>query len=496
MKKSRVYYSQIILVLMLLATGTSNGQEMLGVAFSNYSGVSSAAINPAFLTGTRVFMDINLFSGNFSFANNAFYFEPGNRTIRKVLNSDTTAFNSGRFNWGRSYNYYNNTHDKYITSNVKIVGPSIMIQAGDHAFGLTTAFRSMHSGNHIPYGIPITAYEGISYEPYHGTEFNNSNYDFISMTWSELGLSYAYNFYNFYSNRLTFGITAKALLGYEGAYLNMHNANYVIENDRDVNFINVDADIGFALPVGYGDEFEYDLAPLVKGYGAGFDIGFVYTKLKSTVVYERDDKLCARPYNDYKYKIGFSILDIGVISFTENAELHEFNNVSKDWKEFDTIHFKGIDYALSVYSEVFYGDPEASQTGNKISIGLPATLSFQFDYHLKQRIYISALWMHPLRINSRTIWRPAQLAVIPRYENRYFGISVPFSLFNYTDPRLGLAIRVYSMTIGTDRFGSLLGISNLNGMDIYFSFRFNIGKGACASYTRGACKNQNFGNDW
>ena len=484
-------------MLVMFTSSTVNGQEMLGVAFSIYSGISSAALNPAMLTGTRVYIDVNIISGDVSYANDMIYFAPENRTLLKAYRQDTSIFNNGRFNWNRSFNYYRNTNDKYFASNVKIIGPSLMLQADRHAFGFSTSFRSFHSGNHIPYTMPVIMYEGLSYEPYHGQEVDNSEYSFVSLTWSEIGLSYAYNFYDLYSNRLTFGITAKALFGYEGGYIDMQDANYIIHNEDDVEFINIDANIAYALPFGYDTVFETDYAPLVKGYGAGFDIGFVFTKLKSTLVYERDDKLCAQPYNDYKYKIGISFLDIGSITFKDNAELHRFDNVSKYWVDFDTIQFKGIKDAVQVYSRGFYdGDPDASLVDDKITVGLPATISLQFDYHVRPRLYISALWMHPLKFNSRTLWRPAQLAVIPRYENRFFGVSLPVSLFNYEDPRIGVAFRIYTMTIGTDRLGSLLGVSNFNGMDIYFSFRFNIGKGACSTYQKGACSNERFGNDW
>lgn len=496
MKKWGSKISGTLIVLLLLSVNSLHSQEMLGVAFSNYGGISSAALNPALLTGTRVFIDLNVFSGNTSVANDMFYFPAENRTIRNAIKLDTSALFNGRFNWGRSYNYYDNTNDKYLAANVKLIGPSMMIQADRHAFGFTTAFRTVQSGNHIPYGLPITFYEGLSWEEFHGQEFDDDNYDFVSLSWSEIGFTYAYNFYDLYSNRFTFGISAKALMGYEGGYINMRNTNYVIENEYDVNFKNIDADIGYSLPISYGEDFELNTQPLVKGYGAGFDFGVVYTKLKSTVVYEGEDKLCAKPYNDYLFKIGFSLLDIGAITFTNNAELHQFNNVSKDWKQFDTIRFKGIQYAMKNYSRGFYGHEDSSYAGDRITIGLPATVSLQFDYHIRQRLYISALWMHPLRFNSRTSWRPSQIAIVPRYENRYFGVSVPFSLFNYTDPRIGLAVRVYSITIGTDRLGSMLGLSNFNGMDIYFSFRFNIGKGACSTFQRGACTNSTFGSDW
>ncbi len=497
MKKWRIYVTGLLLTLVLFIANGAKGQEMLGVVFSNYTGVSTAAINPALLTGTRVFMDVNIIGGNATFANDMIYFSPDNNTIRKAINQDSTIFTGGRFNWGRTFNYYNNTNDKYFAATLKIIGPSMMLQAGRHAFGFATSFRSFQTGKNIPYGIPITSYEGLSYPEFHGVEFDDIDFDFVSLTWSEIGFSYAYDFYDLYSNRFTFGITLKGLLGHEGGYINMRNSSYVIENEQDVNFKNIDADIGFALPYSYDTTYTTDFDPPVKGYGAGFDFGLVFTKLKSTVVWEGEEKLCARPYNDYDFKIGISILDVGAITFTKDTELHKFDNVSKNWIDFDTIQFKGIHYAMQVYSKGFYnGDPDASYEGDQIRVWLPATLSLQFEYHLKQRIYLSALWMHPLRFNSRTVWRPAQLAFIPRYENRYFGVSVPVSLFDYKDPRIGLAVRVYSLTIGTDRLGSLLGVSNFNGMDIYFSFRFNIGKGSCISYKKGACSNSDFGNDW
>jgi hypothetical protein len=497
MKKWRIHVAGLLLTLMLLATGHVRSQEMLGVVFSNYTGVSTAAINPALLTGTRVFMDVNIFGGVASAANNMYYFQSNNRTIRRLFSLDTTVFSGGRFNWGRSYNYYNNTQDKYLTTSIKVIGPSMMLQAGRHAFGFSTALRTFQSVKNVPYGIPISIYEGLSYPELYGVEFTDINFDFVSLTWSEIGLSYAYDFYDLYSNRLTFGLTLKGLLGYQGGYINMRNSSYVIENETDVNFKNIDVDIGFSLPYSYDTVYEPDLDPLIKGYGAGFDFGIVFTKLRSTVVWEGEDKLCARPYNDYFFKVGLSILDVGAIAFTEDAELHKFDNVSKDWDLYDTIRFKGIHYALDVYNKGFYnGETGVSYSGDQFRVYLPATISLQFEYHLKRRIYLSALWMHPLRFNSRTVWRPAQIAFIPRYENRYFGVSIPLSLFDYKDPRLGLAVRVYSLTLGTDRLGSLLGISNLNGMDFYFSFRFNIGKGSCISFKKGACSNSTFGNEW
>jgi len=496
MKKFNRHLSHTMLAIFLFIANYSSAQEMLGVSFSLYSGISTAAINPALLTGTRVYMDVNIFGGNVSLANNMLYFEPTNRTISKAINLDTNFFKSGTYEYGRSYTCYDNQDEKYLTSSVKLTGPSMMLQAGRHAFGFTTNIRSFNSGNQIPYHMVHAFYHGTKHEPLHNKNFIEDKYSFVSMTWSELGLSYAYNLYDLFSNRVTIGFTAKALFGYEGGYMIMHNTNYTILDSKTVDFKSVDAEIGFAIPMSYENEYATDFGPLVKGYGAGFDVGIAFTKMKSSYTLKGEDRLCARPYNDFVYKIGLSLLDVGSITFTKDTELHKFDNVSAYWEQIDTVRFRGIHDALETYSKGFAGDPNASYSGDRIKVFLPATVSLQFDYHLKRYLFVSALWMHPVKFNDRTPWRPSQVAVVPRYENRYLGVSIPVSLFNYSEPRIGLAVRVYSFTIGTDRIGSLLGISSFNGMDFYFSFHFNIGKGACMSYDRGACSNRKFGSDW
>ena len=500
MRRLRFKLSILLLVLLLLSGIHTKGQEMLGVAFSVYNGVSSASLNPAFLTGTKVYMDVNAMSGDFSLANDMVYFPSENNTLIKSMHGDSSVYRNGMYKWGRAFNYYDNKHNKYFASNVKIQGPSIMMQVDKHAFGITTAFRSFQSGNKIPYQIPITLYEGIEYQKLQGVEFDDDPYSFASMAWSEIGLSYAYNIYDRYSNRLTLGVSAKALFGHQGAYVSVKNSNYIVEDmytkGKTVDFKNLDMEAGFALPVSYGTEFEMDLRPVAKGYGMGVDIGLVYTKLKSKIVYERKGKICEKPYVEYKYKIGISLLDLGGIMFSHDTQLHKFTNVSKYWEHFDTIRFSGINYGVRNYSNGFYGDPDASYAGSKMRIMLPATISLQFDYHLTRRVYLAGLWMHPIKFSPNTLWRPSQIAFVPRYESRLVGVSLPISLFNYQEPRVGLAVRLYSFTIGTERLGSLLGISNFNGTNIYFSIRFNLCKGACSTYKTGACQSNGFGERW
>jgi len=468
----------LLFVTSLFITKFVHGQDLNGLIFSEYSGISGGMINPALLTGSKVYMDVNIIGGSVAASNNMAYFQPENKTLSKIFKMDTLNFNDGDFKYDRTYNYYDNKDDKYLNTNIKVLGPSAMVQYGHHAFGLNTSFRSVHSTNNVPYEMPIIAYEGLGFEEYRGVEFDEYNYSMVSMTWSELSLSYAYDLINYYDNKFTAGITVKGLFGHEGAYVAMEHANYTIQDSRSIDFHDVDAEIGLSIP--FNDKtYSVDMEPLIRGYGVGFDIGFVFTKKESIYDHQGYNSLCSRPFQDYIYRIGLSILDLGSISFNKDTELYKFKDANANWVDFDTTHFTGFGETLEKYSQALYGDGDQVYAGDKMKIGLPTVVSLQFDAKLKDKFYLSALWKQPIRFNLHTLWTPAQIAVTPRYETRYWGVSMPVSLYNYKEPRVGLAVRLYTITVGTEWLTSLMGVSKFRGMDVYCSIKFNLVKGQC-----------------
>lgn len=476
---------------MIIYSHHTDAQEMLGLTLSSFNGINTTFINPALATGSRAYLEVNILSGNTFFENDIYYFNAAGEITKNFLKGEPGLYD-GSFKYDRAYNYFDDETEKSFVANARILGPSLMIQSGKHAFALTTSVRSLQSGTNIPYEIPIIAYEEISFERYHHIEFDDYNINMIGMTWSEIGLNYAYDFYDQYNNKLTLGIGVKGLFGMQAAYVRSRNLNYIIIDENTINIINMDSEFGYSLPIdNETNSFSHD--PVFRGYGLGGDIGLVYTRKKSTINYKGEYRICAKPYHDYIYRIGISLLDFGSIAFKNNSELHQFNNVNQYWEEFDTIQFISFEQSMRSYSDVFYGDPDSSFVSNKISIGLPTAISLQFDYHINNNYYVSFAWVQPIRIVANTIWRPAQLAIIPRYENRFFGFSLPVSIYNYSKPRIGMAIRVYSLSIGTDNLSSWFHSNEFTGADIYFSFSFSLQKGKCLSTKKGACYNKNFG---
>lgn len=476
----------IFIVLILIGIQVK-GQEMLGLGFSNYSGISGENINPAFLTGSKVYLDINVVGAGISFENNFGYIPQGNATIWSVLRGDSLpmVYNSSN-GFETFYTYYKNKPYYNIYAMATAMGPGFMLQDGKQAFGLSLSFRNYGSAYHFPGQFLQNIYHQ---GPYHGGlnhENSMKNFSISSLSWAELSFDYAYDFYERYGNKFTAGIDLKILYGVEGFYSTTRILKYHWLSGDKIMLDTLNTTMGMALPVNYNGT-NTNFNPWDKGHGVGFNIGFLYTKTTNTVSEKGKRPLCSRPYEDYKYRIGLSILDVGGIRFRNNTRLYQFQAGNLPIEATQLGFYTTVDSTMNYYSQLFKGDSIKTYKSSPLYLSLPAAISLQMDYHLKKNFYISGFWINPLRFKTKTLRRPAQLAVIPRYDTRMLGVSLPVSWYDYQQLRLGMALRIYSVTVGTEKLGTLLGLGNLSGVDFYFNIKFNLEKGTCESEKEGAC---------
>ncbi len=481
------------LVVLILTFGKSTtAQEMIGNVFGNYNGIYATVINPSLMTGSKTYLDINLAGGNAFVKNNWGYVPKEGKNIWQLIFGDTLTNQYGEYDYNSDYTYYDNTKSKFFSQTARILGPSVMLQTGKHAYGLSLSTRTVSSGYNISYEIPVLFYEGLSYEKLQGILFNDDDFNFSSAAWAEVALSWAYDFKRSYKGKLSFGATAKFMLAFEGFYAANRNAQYMVLDKSTINFYNYDAEFGFSVPLDYDSITPRYEGPFFKGVGAGIDIGFTYTRLKSSVPPLKESRICSKPYEEYLYRIGISLLDVGSISMGKNAQKHNLDNVSALWTGLDTLGYNGINNFLQEASYQFYGDSTRSKTADKISLGLPTALSLQIEANYLKNLYISALWVQSIQFNSKQLRRPSQIAIAPRFENDYIALSLIGSLLEYRYIRLGAAFRIGPLTIGSERLGILLGITDLDGADIYFSLKFGLNKGRCSLKNKGACFNREF----
>ena len=476
----------LTILLFFLNSYNLFSQEMPGISFSNYSGISGSMTNPAFLTGSKVYFDVNILGGDIFFNNTFGYIPKDSTNIWKLLRGGSLPTGFGAYGYNSFYKIYPNRKTYNFTAISTIMGPSIMVQNKKSAFGTGIRIKNFETSFHFPGNFLKNIYYDKS-DSLNKDELSK-NFGFSSLTWYELHFDYAYDFYERYGNKWTIGIEAKILFGIEGFYSSVNRLKYHWINKNQINIDTLSTSLGIALPINYNNANKINLKPLSKGHGLGFNIGILYTKNENPIKQKGGKALCAQPYENYKYRIGFSILDIGSIKFNKTAQLHQINTSNKII-DINNIYgdFSTVNSTMKVISQLLLGDSTASLKDTTFTMSLPTAVSFQYDYHYRKNIFISGFWIHPLRFQNKSLRRPSQLAIIPRYDTRLLGISIPVSLYDYHQMRLGLAIRIYTLTIGTDKLGTLLGTSNLSGMDFYFNLKFNFLKGTCLTWKKGAC---------
>ncbi len=447
-----------------------NAQEMWGVVNGNYAGINSTMINPSSMMHSKLYMDINIATADVFFENNAFYIHREDYKPLSFLKVDADFPEYGKDDL--PFDYYRNTQRKNMHLSIRALGPSFSIAQRDQAFGFQIAFRTVVSARDIPYEIIPFSYEGLDYVPQHNINYNDDIMLISSLSWTEIGMSYARTVSRQGPNHLTAGITIKKLLGYAGAYLDLENIDYIVNNDSTLNIRNIRGELGYStasMPAGQ----------MINGKGFGIDVGITYERKSKYSQSRRSKKLCKQPYEDYVYRIGVSLLDMGRIRFRSPAARHDYNDVGAFWEHIDTVNFRNVEQFTQMISGVLYGDPNASLSSNRINMVLPSALSLQFDFHFRKQWYVNLTTVLPVKTGKAYIYRPAQLAITPRYESRTIEINMPVSLYDMRRPRVGLSTRFWFFTIGTDNLLGFFNVTDFTGFDLYVSLKFNFLKGRC-----------------
>jgi hypothetical protein len=462
---------------------------MLGTTLGNYSGVNGLQLNPSSMMNSKPYLDINLLALDVFVQNNFLYMD-------KHEYQFTSFFKSGnelpshleQYGTGlRNFYIYNDKNVRNIYVQLRINGPGAMMVYGNQAFAITTGVRSVSSGRKIPYEIANFSYMGLNYVPQHNINYqDNRPFKAGEMTWAEIGLSYAYTFHARNLNKISAGITIRRLFGYSGAYVNGNNVDYIVPNDSTISIHNFNGQVGYSLPVNYDNNGLWN-DKLFTGGGFSGDIGITYTRLSSVYSEDYFTTLCSQQYNNYLYRLGVSLIDVGAIRFNTHAEKYSIDDKGSYWDKVNRFHYRSIHQLMDTVSYKFYGDSQASFRGNSFYMWLPSALSIQFDYHYFKNWYVNASLIYGFDLSAVSVSRPSEIAITPRYESRGFEANLPVSLYDWNKLRIGLSLRYYYVTIGTEKLGQFFRISNFTGLDFYLALHFFIDKGDCPNKRQKGC---------
>lgn len=486
-------FKAVLTAIFLFYYCSGYGQLSLGLINGNHSGTPGTIINPSSMANSRLKADITLFAANGFLNNNYFYLPSGQATVGSLISGGyefpffPKPYGKGERN---VYTYYEDKSLKNIFVQGRVLGPSAMFAYNEHVFAVRTGARVVSSTRRLPYDMANFSYYGMDFKPQHNIYYVRDNYDMASMAWWEISFSYATVFSRSHQNHWSAGISAGPVFGHSGAYVTGNDTRYIAYNDSILNVELLDAELGFALPVDYNND-QVDLRnPLIRGLGWGMDIGITWQYRERPYQKKFPGNFYVKRFEDYKFKLGISVIDIGWVRFTKNAERHVYDMVSNNWIRVNELEYDNIRDEVNTVSEIFYGDPGASLKGSDIKIHLPTALSMQMDYHIADWWYVNGTFIVPAWFLNNAIERPVVIALTPRFESRRLEVNIPVILYELRYPNIGISLRIGGLTVGSDNISGYLGLKDFTGADFYISYKVNFRNDGKNPFTsKGACFN-------
>lgn len=466
----------------------SFSQEMLGTVHSNYAGIYGIGTNPSSMVASKLYMDFNLFSAQSFLDNNYVYISK--KDFLGIIQDRKAPQYFTEENESRAYAIYRERDFYSGFQNLRLTGPGAMLVDGIHAFGITTSYREITSFNNMPNDVAIFLYEAIDFQKQHNIDYTHDIPIRVgSLSWFEINLSYAINFYRKKWSYWSAGITLKPLLGTTGAYAAINNVSYNVLNDTTAIVNNASFNFGISLPINYANN-SIEPKPFIRGFGFGVDFGIIYqytTKGHSSVFFNR---ICEQPYDDYNYRIGLSIVDLGYIKFKKKAIYQNYSNVSTYWyKPDDNLPDSTINNLVDKVDFYFNGREGEVVKDDNFVMYLPPVLGFQADINLRHHFYFNVSAYIAMQISERSVYRPSLISLAPRYETAKWEVSLPVSIYAYIfkSPRIGFAFRYGNFFGGADRLNTITGLSDFTGMDVYAGIRLNLSDIMKFNFIKGNC---------
>jgi hypothetical protein len=488
----KVYF---LIILVFCSQFVIYSQDMLGIINSNYAGIYGISLNPASMVGSKLYMDYSLVTFQSSFVNSYAYIERPDY-LDYLFHGDNPVYYTDE-NEDRNYSIYRTADNYYGYLNQRIMGPAAMIVDGKHAYGLTTALRTNFSFHHLPNDIGEFLYEAIDYDAQHGiTYIHEKDIQIGTLTWFEINFSYAYNFRRYKWESWSAGITVKPLLGSVGTYANIYDVSYRVHNDDSATVYNTSFDYSYSIPVNYEDN-NLPQNPLIRGFGLGFDLGVTYSKTTKGHSVKHYGRLCEQQYEAYNYKIGISLVDVGYIRFTKNAELKSYYETFTEWyKPDDSLPENSVNEITAKIDSYFEENAAEVTVQNEFVMHIPPALILQCDRAINEFIYINGTLIYGFSLGKSFIKRPSVLAITPRIETARFEVSLPISImeWNLSFPRIGFSVRYGNFFIGFDKINTVIGFKDFNSFDVYCGLRLNLSNNFRMNYIKGLCGNKRLRN--
>jgi outer membrane protein OmpA-like peptidoglycan-associated protein len=453
----------LLILLFIFSLSKVSGQDWMGLHSSNYAGVQGISLQPASIADSRYKFQMNLIGFSTTVSNN--YYAIQNADFRK-LNFDLEFDDLNRLD-------KNKDRGVFLSADTYLPLSFMLTTTPKSAIGITLRTRAMANIDGLSPEMADFIHEQLDSDDF--VIDPNQSYDINNMygevhSWGELGLTYARILMDNNTSFLKAGATVKLMSGISSGYLFVDNLQYSGLADDRVDVANLNVKSGYSDNLSSdNDEFEYKA---FQNFALGLDLGVVYEFRPDVENYrysmDGEEGLLRRDLSKYKYKIGFSILDIGGIKYNKSNESGDFSGNA------DNLDINNLEGDLDEILEEYFN----FERGGTYRMGLPTRFVGDIDYRVSRGVYLNFTTQIGLKGGSSDVDKTrylSTLALTPRFEGRNFGVAFPISYDKFRSVNSGISFRAGPLIIGSgDALSNFVLGKDARSADLHFALRFGI----------------------
>jgi outer membrane protein OmpA-like peptidoglycan-associated protein len=333
----------------------------------------------------------------------------------------------------------------------------------------------------------------------------------VQHIFGDYGLTFAGVIFDKGEHFLKAGGTLKLLQGIAASYMQTDNLYYYYNGEqypgaKPLSWNSSYVYGGLSDNWGFYDEQGvYNFAvnyQLTAKPSVGLDLGVVYEfrpKYKDFYYTSGKDTLPRNDKNKYFVKVGISLLDIGRLKYEKRYNssdmlvaltpdyLNRYNSVDNsvpvntNWMDGNNINFSFwnyVNFADTMYHRAVNGQGVqfAAENKEKFTVKLPAAISLQVDLYLLKGLYVNITTYTALnqgystKPNSHYV---SNYSITPRYERKWYSVSVPVIINQYKKLDVGLGVRAGAVYFGVNNLFSNV-FSDPYGMHWYVGLKVPI----------------------
>ncbi len=271
--------------------------------------------------------------------------------------------------------------------------------------------------------------------------------------WMELYGSYGLTLWDREANKLSGGITLKILRGMSGAFAKVKDIGVVSESQNDNQIYKIVAGSArYGYSANYGTFDSFQASDLFAGSKTSFaiDLGVEYLIKTQAVtsVYDETDE------NDYEWKIGFSLLDLGFNKYTYGTESRAAASLKDDVSSFVLQEKFSEITDVSSFNDSLATIVNQSEalTGN-FKVKNPVRAVINIDRYVSGNFYVngelSVNLVSGTNDNNIAVKETKLITITPRWETRKLGFYLPVQFTRHGNFWIGGALKAGPLLFGT-----------------------------------------------